>query len=899
MSAMAAWVAKAERDAARLQSVRELKAMCRHRAISTAGLLTKDELIDALHPKQAPQAESAESQPPLQPEPSAAAAADDEGGPSLAAADAEDGEAEVQAPAAEAAATTQVNEADGTVDATAAEATVAEEAQPAEEQKGKEEDKEEGEEGEEGEACVEAADARADQDEDEGESTRRTTRLARLLGLEWARRGYSRAQHMHWALDLGDERDPSARVATGGGISARLLVWLPPIARRLLQLAWLSHVTASLLILWMVFAWWSCGWCDRATNATTVVADLHGADPGAAAAAPPAETARPSPPSQGLVSSPTLSGEEPEVEGGALQITTELPPSPDDTTSVTTCNLCMTVAVEESQGGGGDEEEEEDEADEDGSKDGREVELPVEDGSTDGEQGDGGDIGCRDRYPLELCQKKLDKGACADLSVWAVEWCRHTCGACHPPPPPSPSPPPLRPQPQHPPPRPPMPPMPPPPPWLPTGSCVDTDGAARCRATLLARGCEAAAGRAACARTCNLCAIPNNRLPNLEPISGAWRGSTLDARVGATTADYERQYGARLQLYRTFRHLDARTGGSWPAARLTADELAFVRGGGILWYNLNFHQPGMWGAAAAGYHDRLIAEWAAAVASAKPARVFVCLAHEADNDLDADHPDAGAPDKTVANYLRMWARTQAIFGHGGASNAVWAMDYSTHAYFNTRKNVAPMWPANARAVHVSGGGAGGGVGGGGGGGGGGGSGRGAGAELAPDAPDAAAAAAAEHHVRVDWLFFNLFLQPMRHKSTGNFGQMLRGMYDAFTASALGSAVVGAAELPWGIGAFGVHHLEQETMSARAGLTARAWQAIETRFMAEMGAAVASGNFSRLKALVYYDAGRSAIANKSEATAAQYKRYLRLPTFDVNDNGRRSPGCPAVCSEQPT
>ena len=62
--------------------------------------------------------------------------------------------------------------------------------------------------------------------------------------------------------------------------------------------------------------------------------------------------------------------------------------------------------------------------------------------------------------------------------------------------------------------------------------------------------------------------------------------------------------------------------------------------------------------------------------------------------------------------------------------------------------------------------------------------------------------------------------------------------------------------------------------------------------------VASGNYSRLKALVYYDAGRSAIANKSESTSAQYKRYLRLPTFDVNDNGRRSPGCPDVCSEQP-
>jgi len=124
--------------------------------------------------------------------------------------------------------------------------------------------------------------------------------------------------------------------------------------------------------------------------------------------------------------------------------------------------------------------------------------------------------------------------------------------------------------------------------------------------------------------------------------------------------------------------------------------------------------------------------------------------------------------------------------------------------------------------------------------------------------------------------------------TGNFRHMLEGMYASFLRSGLGD------EVPWGVGAFGVHHLDAESMGARVQLSARQWEEVEIEFVREMAEAVSSGDFPRIKAFVYYDAHRSILSNKSASTQAKYKEYLGLPSFKVNDNGRRTLACPALC-----
>ena len=52
-------------------------------------------------------------------------------------------------------------------------------------------------------------------------------------------------------------------------------------------------------------------------------------------------------------------------------------------------------------------------------------------------------------------------------------------------------------------------------------------------------------------------------------------------------------------------------------------------------------------------------------------------------------------------------------------------------------------------------------------------------------------------VRVDWVFFNIFLQPMRYKLTGNFRAMLEGQVQSFQRSALGDATRANGAVPWG------------------------------------------------------------------------------------------------------
>ena len=91
------------------------------------------------------------------------------------------------------------------------------------------------------------------------------------------------------------------------------------------------------------------------------------------------------------------------------------------------------------------------------------------------------------------------------------------------------------------------------------------------------------------------------------------------------------------------------------------------------------------------------------------------------------------------------------------------------------------------------------------------------------------------------------------------------MYDAFATSELGARWARGA--PAGCRGASAR-LACTTSSRRDGprvqLSADAWAAIETRFMAEMAAAVASGKYPRLKAYVYYDAGHSAVYSRTPA-----------------------------------
>ena len=74
-----------------------------------------------------------------------------------------------------------------------------------------------------------------------------------------------------------------------------------------------------------------------------------------------------------------------------------------------------------------------------------------------------------------------------------------------------------------------------------------------------------------------------------------------------------------------------------------------------------------------------------------------------------------------------------------------------------------------------------------------------------------------------------------------------------------------------------------------------WEILQFCFSEEKHCQAAK-KYPRLKAYVYYDAGRSAVFSKANATQNKYREYLRLPTFRVNDNGRRELGCPALCDE---
>ena len=206
----------------------------------------------------------------------------------------------------------------------------------------------------------------------------------------------------------------------------------------------------------------------------------------------------------------------------------------------------------------------------------------------------------------------------------------------------------------------------------------------------------------------------NNRLPNLEPLAGAWRGSTLPLSLFPNgPSDFAAAYGAPLHLWRRFRS------SGWYAAvgnaSLTEPEQRFINLGGVLWYNVDLDG---WqsGGVLRNEHDEVIDAWAQAVLSAAPALLFVCVIHEADQHL-GNNPDQGA-----ATYAATWRHVQRIFAERGVRNAVWALDLSTLAGWRFSRTLLNRM--------IEG-------------------------------------------VQLDWIFVNVFVQPFRVAHGNDFESMLR------------------------------------------------------------------------------------------------------------------------------
>lgn len=235
---------------------------------------------------------------------------------------------------------------------------------------------------------------------------------------------------------------------------------------------------------------------------------------------------------------------------------------------------------------------------------------------------------------------------------------------------------------------------------------------------------------------------PHNRLPKLVPATGGWRGSTLgDASLAhGSPAQYKTVYGHELHLYRSFKTPES--------SDITAAERAFVRAGGILWYNM---QPSNWSSTLTPEFGSTIARFAAAVKTLAPMQVIVNAGHEPDGHCDPTNknkPYYGSPDE----FRAMWFHFRSVFSAAGVDNAVWAMDYSRniHKPQTFEKFAGALWPGDGA---------------------------------------------------VDWLFFNAFGDHPIEDSRGNWTEIVGSIYRNFESSAVAPGGHNYTAIPWGLGAF--------------------------------------------------------------------------------------------------
>jgi hypothetical protein len=190
----------------------------------------------------------------------------------------------------------------------------------------------------------------------------------------------------------------------------------------------------------------------------------------------------------------------------------------------------------------------------------------------------------------------------------------------------------------------------------------------------------------------------NNRQPLLIPKTGAWRGAEIGNQFAAPgggtdgkLARFRQAYPSTpLHVYRTFN------------TTVGPDIKAWVRDGGILWYNIKSGKSMSWEKAASGSYDQEARTvWAPSVKSLAPALVYVVVYHEPDHNVCFTAPclKGGLPGNTPANYRNMVSRVQSIFKAQQVINAVWVMDFSVQiansADIGTGCTVSRCEPAGA------------------------------------------------------------------------------------------------------------------------------------------------------------------------------------------------------------
>ena len=195
------------------------------------------------------------------------------------------------------------------------------------------------------------------------------------------------------------------------------------------------------------------------------------------------------------------------------------------------------------------------------------------------------------------------------------------------------------------------------------------------------------------------------------PRGTALRGTTLGYHLQpGGPARYLAEFGVAPHLYRTFRPLPVEISdgrhtlcGDWACEvremQLTPSELDQVDRGGLLWYNLKCKVVQH---CVEGRYDRILRVAADVVAGAAPAHVVVCINHEWDHHLSDAPPDErgrcpapGQDDCTSgANMRALYGRVQRLFDEAGVTNAVWVVDFSTHAGEATHADVEATWPVH-------------------------------------------------------------------------------------------------------------------------------------------------------------------------------------------------------------
>mmetsp|Transcript_40413 Transcript_40413/g.88361 ORF Transcript_40413/g.88361 Transcript_40413/m.88361 type:complete len:392 (+) Transcript_40413:115-1290(+) len=232
-----------------------------------------------------------------------------------------------------------------------------------------------------------------------------------------------------------------------------------------------------------------------------------------------------------------------------------------------------------------------------------------------------------------------------------------------------------------------------------------------------------------------------NRRDKLAPPPGAvWRGSSIMQGEEDSPKLWGERYGKALHILRYFAN-------QFPKQLIIPEHVIdFVRGGGILWYNLNMKET-TWYSVARGDHNETIDKWAAQVASLKPHQVLVVPFHEPEKYL-------GEAGYYAEQYLQLWDVIQERFYNGNARNAIWGLNFVGKKEKAAWKMKA-IWPG---------------------------------------------------HEKVDWLFFNFFQTPCTGTHEDSFDTLCGGIYSALDRTDQDECGRGVTcnfhKVNWGIGAFG-------------------------------------------------------------------------------------------------